>query len=95
MCRSRASAPLVGDEIGHRPSRRDPRTPGPSGLVGQTHEAAASKILKRIVAIDRREPRDPLPASGHDDVRAAFHSLEMLAETVVKLPDPDFQLASM
>lgn len=58
-------------------------------------QPTAYELLKRIVALHRRQPGNPLAAAGHDDLGTALDPLQIVAQTVVKLPHTNFPLIRM
>lgn len=48
-------------------------------------EPSPDEIIERILTIDARQPRDRLTATRHHDLSALLHTLEMLAQPIVKL----------
>ena len=57
--------------------------------------ASPDELLQRILAVERREPSDWPSAPGDDDLSAPLDALEMFAEPIVKLADPDLVATRM
>ena len=55
-------------------------------MPGWSHEAALDERRQSILALDRRQPGDPPPAAGHNELRTRFHAIEVLAEAIVEHP---------
>jgi hypothetical protein len=64
------------------------RSPRAAGARGWRDEATPDQVLQRILAVDRRQARDPATAPGDDHLAAPLNALEMLAQPIVKLADP-------
>jgi hypothetical protein len=73
----------------------DTRSPHTPRTAGQRDEPAADEVLQRIVPVDTGEPGDRPSPPGDEDLGALLDALEMLAETVVKLPHADLVLIVM
>jgi hypothetical protein len=64
-------------------------------LARQRHKTAAHEILERILPIDGRQTRDRPAAARHNDLGAVLNPLEVLAQAVVQLPNPDLVASIM
>jgi hypothetical protein len=58
------------------------------------HQATAHESVEWPLT-EPAEARDGSPAPGDDDLASSLHSLQVLAEAIVKLTDPDFALGLM
>lgn len=57
--------------------------------AGRRDEAALHEIVQRILGIDGRQSGDRRTAARDDDLGTGRHALEVLAQTIVKLSDPN------
>jgi hypothetical protein len=71
------------------------RSPRPACTRRRGDEATADQILQRILVVDRRQPRDRPAATGDDHLSTPLNTLEMLAQPIVELANPDLVSLSM
>jgi hypothetical protein len=86
---------LRGDEIRHRASRLDARPPRLARFVGRRDETSPDQLVQRILSVDGGEPGDWRAAPRDHDLGTLLDSLEMLAQPIVKLPNPDIVASLM
>ena len=69
-----------------------PRT---TGSARRRDETASHETLERILPVDGGQPGDRPPAARNDDDGTLLDLLKMLAQAIVKLPDPDLVILRM
>lgn len=94
MYRSRRSAPLVCDEVGHGLGRlvsclSRARAARRRRLANQ---ATGAQILQRVDLVHGNQACDATAAHGHDHLAAVLDVLDVAAEPVVQLADADLRL---
>jgi hypothetical protein len=62
--------------------------------LGHPHQAASRESIERTLA-EAAEAGDGPAAAGDDDLASPLHPLQVLAEAIVQLADPDFTLRLM
>lgn len=65
------------------------RTAPATRSAGRSGEPAPHEILQRILVVDGDQPSDWPAATRDDELGPLLNPLEMLAQTIVKLPNPD------
>ena len=86
---------MVGDEIGHGASRRDPRALGLRTRARGCDDPAADEVHDWIQGIDGGQSGDRPPAAGDDDVGSLLDALEVLTQSIVELTYPDLVVPAM
>jgi hypothetical protein len=94
MYRSRRSAPLVCDEVGHGLGGFESRSSGAraAGRGWLANQAAGAQIRERVDSIDGNQARDPTATHRHDHLAAVLDMLDVAAEAVVELANADLRL---
>jgi hypothetical protein len=80
---------LSGDERGHGSLSSHPRAPPSASRFSRADESAAYEVHQRIVEIDGGKPCYRGAAAGHDHLRALQDAVEVLAQSIVKIPHTD------
>jgi hypothetical protein len=85
---------LLGDEIGNRTGALHLRRARRALALRHPHQTAAGESIKRPLAEPAEASYRP-PAAGDDDLASPLHSLQVLAQAIVELSDPDLGLGLM
>lgn len=65
----------------------------PSRARGRTDDPGRYKVGEPVVGrVDRRQSGNRPTAIGHDDLVAVPDAIDVSAQSVLEIPDPDFQL---
>jgi hypothetical protein len=85
---------LVCDEVGHGLGGLESCSARPrSARRGRlANEAAGAQLCQGIDLVDSNQARDATAAHGHDHFAAILDVLDVAAELIVQLTDPDFSL---
>ena len=89
---SALALPLVGDEIAHRSGGLDAtggQMTATAAARGSNHPGFDEIGEPVLGGVDREEAGNRPPPIGDDDLLAGTHSVEVSAEVVLELPNPD------
>jgi hypothetical protein len=90
-CRSRRSGALLGNEIGNRTGALHLRRARRALALRHTHQATARESIERPLSEPAEASNRP-PTPGDDDLASPLYALQVLAEAIVQLADPDLTL---
>jgi hypothetical protein len=71
------------------------RSPRPAWARRWREEATADQILQGILAVDGGQPCDRPAAAGDNHLATPLNTLEMLAQPIVELANPNLVSLSM
>lgn len=81
---------MLGDEIRYLTAAFDRSGAGSACLRRYPDQAASREIIEGLVGVDPTEAGNPLSAPGDDDLVSGLHPLQIFAEAVVQLANPNF-----